>query len=246
MGDTAPRSPCDDGPVIIPGYLDDALESPPPLVDATDELVDELFWPTFLWTVGGAATAPHAFPVDLADLEERAAEWQRLDRWPVFSLPVTDGRLHVVLRNFEDDEGIDYVLTADAHPMVEIAALEGHFRGPGLSWAEAVAAAGQEPEDAARRLLLLLPAVGDVATSTPRAHELVTAAVQSVGGGPLSATVAAELLAASDRYWAEQEWTEADGVPVCLSPHSTRHPARASPADLRRIATAFAPPPGRQ
>ncbi|MFI9813213.1 hypothetical protein [Saccharothrix variisporea] len=240
-----PAFACDDGAVIIPGYLD-AFEPPLPrstLVDATDQLHTALFWPAFLSGVGGARTAPSGFGADPTEVAALDAEWLRPDRWPVISLPVAGGRLHVVQRNLEDESGVDYVLEDGSPPALDVAAVEGNFRGPGLSWAEAAQTAAQAVGvEAARRLLLLLPAVGDVAASTRAAHALVTAAVKAVGcSAALAPRVAEELLTSSARFWGAHRWDEVEGIPVNLGPHSTRHPARQSLSELRRIAAAFAP-----
>ncbi|MGW2625686.1 hypothetical protein [Micromonospora taraxaci] len=57
--------------MIIPGYLD-GYEPPflrSPLVDGSDIMSQELFWPAFLAIVGGSTSVPDAFGVDPADLE---------------------------------------------------------------------------------------------------------------------------------------------------------------------------------
>src|SRR5690349_25081790 len=88
--------------------------------------------------------------------------------WPVFTVPLAgDHRLYVVYRAFEEDEGIDYLLHhPDWDAAEHLAADEGHFMDPGLSWAELTAAAdnglrGGSTTDTHARLLLLLPAFGD-------------------------------------------------------------------------------------
>jgi hypothetical protein len=128
---------CDDGAVVIPGYLDGY--QPPfvesPLIDGSAMMANDLFWPAFLYTVGGSGSAPHAFGVDPADLNEVIETFLDEHEWPVFSLRLAGAsRVHIIMRNFPDDGGVDYVLEpgtgGDAIPL---AAMEGHFRGPALA-----------------------------------------------------------------------------------------------------------------
>ncbi|MEU5724979.1 hypothetical protein ABZ783_24565 [Micromonospora sp. NPDC047738] len=107
------RPHCHDDDVIIPGYLD--RYEPPflrsPLVDGSSMMSHALFWPAFLSTVGGSASAPDAFNVDPADLEQIVDTLLDPRSWPVFSLPLLGHRrLHAIMGNFEDDGGVDYVL----------------------------------------------------------------------------------------------------------------------------------------
>jgi hypothetical protein len=104
------------GAVIVPGYLDGY--QPPisrsPLTDGSDLMSHSLFWPMFLTVVGGSRSAPAAFDVDPADMEQILDVLFGPHRWPVFSLPLT-GRCHlrVIMRNFEDDSGVDYLHGVD-------------------------------------------------------------------------------------------------------------------------------------
>jgi hypothetical protein len=231
--------------VIIPGYLDG--HGPPvsqsPLVGGAEVMSSPPFWPAFLYTVGGSSTVPAAFDVDPGDLAVLVDEFLRQDRWPVFSLPLARGnRLHIILRNFEDDSGVDYVLEPSAGDQsIALAALEGHFRGPALAWPELMVAAQQPDTDhtPAERLLLMLPAYGD--SDTPDAAvDLVAAALTSVGARFDQRQVGAELLE-NNRYWAPCEWAAIDGVLVCLGPYSYRHSGgHLSSVDLRLVAEAFA------
>ncbi|BCJ67616.1 hypothetical protein [Polymorphospora rubra] len=157
------------------------------------------------------------------------------------SLHLGGGHLaHLVWRNFPDDSGWDYLITLpDADEPVSVAALEGHFRGPALSWRELVTVAGGagSAPDAARRLLVLLPAIGD-AHLPGDATEVVAAALAGLGCQRRQAEIADELLAASERFWGAAEWDDRDGVPVCLDSHSYRGFGRSLP-ELRSIARAF-------
>lgn len=230
--------------MIIPGYLDGYeppfLESP--LVDGSERMSSPLFWPAFLYTVGGSASAPDAFRSDPADLSELIDSLLDPRHWPVFSLLLAGrDRLHVVMRNLEDEGGIDYVLEPCAGgEALQLAALEGHFRGPALAWPELVAVAQQPDKDhtPAQRLLLLLPACAD-SDRPSTAVDTVAAALRSIGARSSERQVSAELLD-SCRYWAPCQWATVNGARVCLGSHAYRHPGgKLSPIDLRRISDAF-------
>lgn len=191
-------------------------------------LDDRLFWPAFLHTFGGSDTAAIAFDVDPADVEEYAEELQDPNRWPFLAVPLARGHcLYILFRNFEGDAGWDYLLQpADSDTVITLAALEGGFQGPGLSWPELLAVAGQ-PDPArtrAERLLLLLPAVGD-ADLPYDTEELVATAVTAVGGErQYRRDVASELMTASRRFWGAPAWTDYADHRVCLGLHSPRSP----------------------
>ncbi|GLW33073.1 hypothetical protein [Actinoplanes regularis] len=133
----------------IPVYLDGF--QPPlgssPLVDASGWMTDELFWPAFLLQVGMARSAPHAFDADLADLDVYLDRFEQPDQWPVFTVPLANGAMYLVVCNLPDDTGIDWVLDTDAQ--------EAHQRGAGsgLPWG----LLPRRPE----HLLMALPAFGD-------------------------------------------------------------------------------------
>ncbi|GAA4577740.1 hypothetical protein [Planotetraspora kaengkrachanensis] len=233
--------------MIIPGYLDgyEPPLRPSPLVGGAEVMSSPLFWPAFLYTVGGSSTAPAAFDADPGDLDAFVERLLHPDRWPVFSLPLARrNHLHIVMRNFADDAGVDYVLEPNTGDQsIELAALEGHFRGPALAWPELMAAAQHPDSDhtPAERLLLLLPAYGD--SDTPAtAVDVVAAALSSVGARSNEGQVSAELLD-SRRYWTPCPWAATDGVLACLGPHSYRRVGgRLSSVELRVIADAFAHP----
>ncbi|MEU6078109.1 hypothetical protein [Micromonospora sp. NPDC047074] len=233
--------------MIIPGYLDGCEPPFPrsPLVDGSDVMSHALFWPAFLAVVGGSAAAPDAFDVDPADLEQIVDVFLDPRRWPVFSLPLSGRcRLHVVMRNFEDDSGVDYVFdpgTGDAS--ITLAAMEGHFRGPAFAWPEVVAAAHQADPDhtPAERLLLLVPACAD--SNRPRkAVDLVAEALATLGARSDVRRVSEELLN-SRRYWTPCRWADLDDVLVSLGPHAyRRHAGELSPEQLRLVAATLQPP----
>ncbi|MFL6071908.1 MAG: hypothetical protein ACJ73S_00645 [Mycobacteriales bacterium] len=233
--------------MIIPGYLD-GWEPPflkSPLVDGSVMMSSALFWPAFLYTVGGSVSAPDAFGSDPADLNELVDRFENPRRWPVFPLPLAGRtRLRIIMRNFEDDCGVDYVLEPDGGARsIPLAALDGHCRGPALAWPELVAAAHQPDEDhmPAERLLLLLPACADIDRPSV-AVDLVAAALTSVGAQSGERELSAELLD-DRRFWTPCEWVSVDGVLLCVDHHSYRAPdSEPSFAQRRDIANAFSPP----
>jgi hypothetical protein len=227
--------------VILPGYLDGFVPSTDPsvLVDVTASLDQPLVWSALLYAVGGARQAVDAFDVNPADVDETLIQLSNPDRWPVFTLELADGNhVHLVWRNFEDDSGWDYLLNGGGFTgSVALAMLEGHFRGPGLSWPELVAVSDQAATATgrARRMLLLLPALGDDALPVDAKH-IVADAVAAVGAFRHQMAVAAELLTASRRFWGMQPWAYADGVATCLGHHSFR--GLDTPFDQRLAITA--------
>ncbi|BCY07003.1 hypothetical protein [Actinoplanes sp. L3-i22] len=140
----------------IPEYLDGF--QPPlacsPLIDATGWAADALFWPAFLLQVGMARSAPQAFDVDLADLDVYCQRFEQPDQWPVFTVPIAGGRMHLIVCNLPDDAGIDWLLDADAQDGVRRSDVsEVQYAGAGLPW-------GLLPEQPTS-LLMALPAFGD-------------------------------------------------------------------------------------
>ncbi|SBV24598.1 hypothetical protein GA0070620_0019 [Micromonospora krabiensis] len=212
---------------MLPGYLDGFRPAPDPstLFDATAWLDKPAVWPALLWAVGGASTAVDAFDIDPADTDVMLTQLSMPDRWPVFTVDLASGhRIHLVWRNFDGDAGWDYMLAGDAFDgPVPLAMLEGHFRGPGLSWPELVVVADQGAAtlDWAQRLLLVLPALGDIDLPA-EAAEIVAGAITAVGAIRRRQDVAGELLAASRRFWGMQQWADRDGAPTCLGQHSFR------------------------
>lgn len=217
---------------MLPGYLDgfEPPVDPTTLVDATAWMDEPLFWPAFLHSFGGSAAAPTAFAADPADVEDYLHRLHRADAWPVVTLHLGGGhRMHLVWRNYEDDSGWDYLLTpADATAPVAVAALEGHFRGPAMSWPELASLATRRDGDRshAERLLLLLPGYGDAETPDT-AHGLVAAALGDVGVVRGHRQVATELLQANRRFWGSPAWLDVDGVAACPNGYSLRTTAMA-------------------
>lgn len=155
------------------------------LTEAALWLDDRLFWPAFLYSIGGSPTAPIAFDVDPADVEEYTEGLHDPDSWPFLTVQLARGHcLYILFRNFDGDSGWDYLLQpAGSDTVMTLAALEGCFQGPALSWPGLLVAAGQ-PDPArsrAERILLLLPALGDAGLPHD-AEELVATAFTAVGG----------------------------------------------------------------
>jgi hypothetical protein len=214
--------------VVIPRAYFDGFRppvDPSVLVDATGWLDQPACWPALLYSVGGSPTAAEAFDIDLADLDVMLERMERPGRWPVFCVRLSNGyQMNLLWRNFDDDAGLDYLLTnSDSGQLVRVASLEGCCRGPALSWQELVAVA-QLPDPQltpAERLLMLLPAMTD-ASMPANAAVIVAEAVTAVGGHRHAEEVANELLTANRHYWGPTEWRDSDGVLVCLGEYSVR------------------------
>ncbi len=198
---------------------------PGTIFDASGWLDDATFWPAHLLAAGGARDAPASFDVDLADVDAVLDELQRMDRWPAFAVSVGDrNNINLIWRNFDEDMGIDYVLTGEGfESSLVVAALEGGFVGPAWSWRELLDLAEQPDtrRSTAERLLILLPALGD-ADLPSTAVDVVADAVTAVGGSRNQIDIARQLLAASGRYWGATHWFRRNGVSVCLGEHSLR------------------------
>jgi hypothetical protein len=109
-----------------------------------------------------------------------------------------------------------------------------------MCWSELMMVADQAkgPLDRARRLLLLLPILGD-AELPGDAADVVSAALAQVGAQRDRNVVAAELLAGSRRFWGNPSWDEHDGIVFCLGHHSFRGPSASSEL-LRAVSSALA------
>ncbi|MEE3922423.1 hypothetical protein V2I01_41345 [Micromonospora sp. BRA006-A] len=159
----------------------------------------------------------------------------------MFSLPLAEGcRLHVVLRNYEGDGGVDYVLDP-GDGSIPLAAMEGHFRGPAFAWQEVVAARRPDPDHTpAERLLLLVPACAE--SSRPDTAVDMTAEALTTLGARSGVRQLSEELLTSPRYWGPCRWTYVDDVLVGLgSATYRRHGGELSPEQLRLVAAALQP-----
>lgn len=227
---SSPQTP----PARIPGYDGGPFRHQPELLD------DHLFW------------LVHLHLGDTRDLEAGALLSQLLggDTWPVFTVPLTgDHRLHVVYRALEGEAGIDYLVHhPDWNAAETLAQDDGHFMGPGLSWAELTAAAdnglpGGSTTDPHARLLLLLPAFGDDAVPD-EAFERLSAALRARTRVEAPERLAAARLAHQGE-WGPTHWTTAEGgYLINDGGYSFRNPANrfAWPtARLAEVATALTP-----
>ncbi|MFF3208976.1 hypothetical protein [Streptomyces sp. NPDC002962] len=162
--------------MLIKGYDDG------PLVAGESLLARPGFWSNYLLAMCGdgssaARAVPEWFGDDGADADALSDVLFDPERWPVFRVPAEDGPGAVVIyRNLVGDYGIDYLLT---HPgrshAQQIASWEGDLSGAGLTWDELVrladspSPAAEGVDDAAARLLLVLPLLtdSDVPESAP-------------------------------------------------------------------------------
>ncbi|MFB7611643.1 hypothetical protein [Streptomyces gardneri] len=227
---TSPQTP----PVRIPGYDEGPFRHQPELLD------DHLFWQV------------HLHLSDTHDLEAEALLSQLLggDTWPVFTVPLAgDHRLYVVYRALEGEAGIDYLVHhPDWDEAETLAQDDGHFMGPGLSWAELTTAAdnglpGGSTIDPHARLMLLLPAFGDDAMPDD-AVERLTAAMRARTRVEAPERLAAARLAYQGE-WGPTHWTTgARGYLINDGGYSFRNPANrfAWPtARLAQVASALTP-----
>lgn len=214
--------------MLLAAHLDDFHPpvDPSPLVPATGWLAeDPACWPVFLYMMGGSTAAVDAFDVDAGELDAMLATMERLDQWPVFTVDLGAGnRVHLVLRNFDGDLGLDYLLTGSwLDGYIRLASIEGSFFGPAFTWPEIIAASQRPDEDLspAERLLLLLPGMSDEAMPHD-ATEIVADAVTAVGGRRRQREIADGLLRMKNGFWGHTAWSESGGVPVDVGRYATR------------------------
>jgi len=138
--------------------------------------------------------------------------------------------LHIVYRTVKDQAGVDYLVHhPDWDQADPIARDDGHFLGPGLSWAELVAAAdnalpGRTTPDSQASLLLLLPALGD--NSIPEHAVSRLAAVLSARLGAEAPQALAAALLDSQGPAGPARWATAHGdVRINDGRYSVRNPA---------------------
>ncbi|TDC37215.1 hypothetical protein E1211_11025 [Micromonospora sp. 15K316] len=159
--------------------------------------------------------------------------------WPVLRMGLGGGaELAVVFRNLREEGGVDFlVLPNGGRDAIEIAGLDGHQRGPGLSWAELAAVAGRQrnPARRAQTLLLLAPAFGDEAADTPDAVALLVKAMRTLGAIGDTERVATAAVSDEVHFWGHVPWVA--GVPG--SEYAPRNPDSlfALPEASRRLVT---------
>ncbi|WP_406841804.1 hypothetical protein ACICHK_43105 (plasmid) [Streptomyces sp. AHU1] len=233
-------------PAQIPGYDSAPLRAEAAL------LHEPLFWLGHLYSCAQSENAEKLLlgtHHDAAD-DFQCRLWERAE-WPTFTIPLAAGHsLHIVHRTFVDDARTDYLLHHPDWDQAELLAQDdGHFMGPGLSWPELVAVAdnglpGGSTDDPHARLLLLLPAFGDTATSDD-AFVRLTAALRARTAVEEPDVLASELMkdqgVAGPVHWTFDE----HGFYINGGEYSFRNPANrfALRADsLARVASALAPP----
>ncbi|MFJ3929311.1 MULTISPECIES: hypothetical protein [unclassified Streptomyces] len=228
----------------IPGY------DGPPLAHQPELLEEPLFWLGHLYPCSLDEDAEELlFGADYEAAEVFHRELRERAEWPVFTIPLAAGHLlHVVYRAWKDDPGVDYLLH---HPGWERALLlakdDGHFTGPALSWPELFSAAdnglpGGSTADPHRRLLLLLPALGDDNIPDDAEHRL-TAALSALTAVEDPGELAAALVEGQGAGGASR-WTSKNGVRVDDGAYSYRNPSHGfalTPEDLARVSTALMP-----
>lgn len=150
----------------IAGYDDD------PLVAAEELPGRPGFWAAhLLWLCDGDdRVTAEWFGTTAAEAEAVEEELLDEDRWPVIRIPFGGGHSALVTnRNAPDDGGTEYAVTHPAWDRLgHLATIGATQAGPGLAWRELTHIAGTPDPDAPgvhdphARLLLLLPALGDV------------------------------------------------------------------------------------
>lgn len=210
----------------IPGYEGG------PLIEGSAYLEDPLFWPVHLGTcLRGEDAQRAAFGADWDAAMELYRVLSADQEWPVFSVPLRSGHtIYVVYRNFDGDQGVDYLIHHPAWPAAEILAVDdGHFMGPGTAWQELLSAARQQGPTgvgaADARLLLLFPTLGDARIPDDAAAPL-TAALAALTSIEEPAEVAGMLLE-NQGQWEPAHWRPADAVWINDGGHSYRNPDNA-------------------
>jgi hypothetical protein len=231
---------------LIPGY-EETLSG---LVDFGEvsyedgALLDDVaFWAAYYrsQSVDDDDAIADAFGLDVAAIRGMQSRLTASDRWPVFQVGLPDGaRIAVVYRNLEEDYGVDYLVIPDGAAAIRIAALEGEYQGPGISWRELVSVSrsaifGGWP---GQILLLLAPMLGDAAATDAKSIGVIAEALTSVGAVGRT-HVLAELIAKDNILWAPADWeTREDGLAVCdaeSSPRNPSGPVSLSPDELRIV-----------
>lgn len=153
------------GPAVtIPGYTtlappDFDSEHEATIYPADGVVAYPAFWRFYLsGPLAADREAEDAFGVSEEDGEAMRALLEDPEHWPVVSLRLNDDAwLRIVFRNFEDDEGIDFVRHPSAGPAQVVAATDGQLST--LTWAQLVSIA-ERPDNRlsrAQRLMLMLP-----------------------------------------------------------------------------------------
>lgn len=234
-------------PMRIPGYYEGPFAHRPELLE------QRLFWFGHLYHCAGCGAAGRLlFGPDYAWAEHRKFNdslWGRRD-WPAFTIPLTEGhRLHIVYRTIPDEGGTDYLIHHPNWDQAEvIARVDGHFMGPGLSWAELTYAADRTPpggttSDPDARLLLLLPTLGDQRIPHDATGRLAKALRTRIDISPAEPLAAAIL--GSQGLLGPTTWTTtSSGARINTGEYSFRNPANSfalTDDGLARVTASLAP-----
>jgi hypothetical protein len=169
-----------------------------------------------------------AFETDERDLEDAYRQISKADFWPAYRVPLRGGGiLSAIRRNFPEDTGVDYVLqAADDSEGIRIAAVEGSFVGPGISWPELLRVTwlgcAADPDARARQLLFMIAMLGDADAGTGAVA--VVAEAFSVIGATGEVNALAQALVNENAMWELPRWTiDATGSLVCDGHYSPRN-----------------------
>lgn len=184
------------GPAFtIPGYTTTAPPDYDIECDATVYAADGVvgypaFWLHYLsGPLGAHRESEAAFEVQAADYNAMCGVLNDPERWPVVSVGLDgDVWLRIVYRNFEEDEGLDFVEERPGRPAKLVASIEGH--GSAMTWAELLAAAELPDERLtwAQRLILMLPMLGPQELPED-AEEVMNRALDGIGATNRSALI---------------------------------------------------------
>lgn len=237
---------------MLSGYTDgfpEGVDAEGVMFDGSALMAEPGFWAAHFLnqSVEDEDLVTRVWNVPLDTVRAVQALLSRESAWPVFEIGITGGaKLLVVYRNFADDAGVDYLLVPGPdQECVRIAALEGEYQGPGISWRElsAVAALGVTPVEQARRMLLLAPMLGDTEAAAPAGVASLVEALRLTGGVD-DLEEMAELIASDNLQWDPARWhTDSDGLVVCDEPASPRNPEGEVPLsteDLRVVSDLLA------
>jgi hypothetical protein len=239
------------------------------IYDGTSHLDQIGFWAAYLAdTYEYPEVIVEALGMSLLEVESaQEALLQQPEAWPAFTVPLPRGLILIVCRTETSTElgpsgewipsdkecGTDFWL-ADADPGLLLAEISGHQWGPGLSWPELRAIANIGAPDRlaiARRLLLLVPALGDAGAGKEAVAwvaQALTLVAGRDGSGEIGARArhdfraAAQVIVEEHSYFPPAEWRSEDGVRTCDSELSVRNPLgdRPLPArEMRRVSEAL-------
>ncbi|WP_089246623.1 hypothetical protein [Asanoa hainanensis] len=189
------------GPAFtIPGYTtvdppDYDSEREATVYAADPVLGHPAFWSHYLaGPLGADRESDAAFEVAAADYQELTAVLNDPDRWPAVSVRLDgDARLHIVYRNFDEDEGLDFVEERPGQP-VTVFTPDQSAEPSTMTWAKLLVTADLPDERLtwAQRFILLLPMLYPQELP-PDAGEVMDRALAGIGARNRAPVVAALL-----------------------------------------------------